>query len=284
MKNEIETVVYKQGRFERSKRVIKREFNNISEFNTYLDEGKVNHKVFPPGRTLSSQDVGFSAKKFTGTSSYEEAVDLLTRGWEEGAKSLTTQLNIANSKMQPKEVKRAVYDIVGFQASVPRYIQGIPTSMVNKKTVKQKQKVVNIIKSVTYSAMITSKQILDDSVKFLQIVQAIESKGIRANVFVMFHTIVHGEELFIKVKIKSSSERLNISKMSFPLMHPSMLRRFFFKSLEIDSDITKDWDRRNYGRPSDHNESLKLVGKDEILVPILISEKQATELVSGVKQ
>src|SRR5690606_28814273 len=131
-----------------------------------------------------------------------------------------------------REIKKTVYDIVGFQASVPRYLQGLPTSMVNKRNVKVKQKSVSLYKSISYSVRIKAEEILEDSVKFLQIVQEIEKQGIRVNVYTVFHSKIPKEEIFITTKIKSANERLNLSKLAYPLMHPSFLRRTTFRTME----------------------------------------------------
>lgn len=261
--------------------VYKTEFETIGEFKSYLEEMKVNN-IF--GNKQSSKGTGFSDKLFTGTSSYEEAETLLENGWDQGSKDLTTQLKIANAKMQDKEVKRAIFDIVGFQASVPRYIQGIPTNMVNKKTVKQKQKIVNLYKAITYNGGISAKEIMDDSVKFLQIVQAVEAKGIRVNAFVYFHSTNKNEQVVSTVKIKSSSEKLNISKMSFPLLHPSFLRRFMLRFLEVEPNIKSRGFKSGYGSPEVNEKKTETVlGKDCIVIPVLITEQKALNVLENIK-
>lgn len=272
------TKTFKTG-YNNSNTVHKTDFDTLSEFKNYIANAK-NNKVFGYSKQ-TSQTAGYS---FTLTKNYEEALELLNNGWSEGAKDLTAQLNIANAKMQPKEVKRAVYDIVGFQASVPRYIQGIPTNMVNKKTIKQKQKVLNLYKSITYYGGVDAKQIMKDSVKFLQIVQAVEAKGIRVNAYVYFHSVSGGEEIVATVKIKAASEKLNISKMSFPLLHPSMLRRFMFRFMETEPNMQNNSFRDGYGRPQENEKMTEnVMGKDCIVIPVLISEKKAMETLERVK-
>lgn len=257
-------------------RLIKKDFSSISELVKYCERDVVNSKIFS---RQSSKNGSYS---FTMTSNYTEAIKLLLTGWSEGAAKLTTSLNVANAKMQNREVKRAIHDIVGFQASVPRYLQGIPTNMVNQKNVKQKQKVITLVKSIAYYSGITTDEILSDSVKFLQIVQAIEKKGIRVNIYIAWHSAIEGrEEILYRTKIKSSGERLNISKMSFPLLHPSFLRRIMFKALESDLDIqSKSW-AGGYGRPQHHTQ--KLLKKDEHFIPVMISDKDALNIINNTK-
>jgi hypothetical protein len=243
----------------------------------------------PTGKVFQNREAtsGLASKKgtksFTGTESYEEALDLLKNGWSEGAKKLTHELKVSNKKNQDV-IKRAVFDVVGFQASVPRYLQGIPTNMVNKKTFKQKAKVVTLVKSISYHAGISTKQIMDDSVKFLQIIQEIEKQGIRVNVHVSWAATVGNEQFALRLPIKKANERFNISKMSFPLLHPSFLRRIVFRALETEPTITSSKWLSGYGKPGQKKEFEKIIGKNEYFVPVLIDESTAANIVNGVSE
>jgi hypothetical protein len=158
------------------------------------------------------------------------------------AKRIETKLNLIANEVQPKTTQRSKYDVVGFQASVPRYLQGIPTNMINKKPVVQKQKVITIVKHVSYLGDVSQEEIVENSIKALQIVKKVEAQGYRVNLDVVRPTEKDGEILFTRVRIKSANERMNISKVAFPLVHPSMLRRLFFRFTEVVPDITaKGW-------------------------------------------
>lgn len=253
------------------------EFSNIKEMYEHCNANIINERLF---RHRQASIV--NKRDFTMTDNYKQAEDLLLNGWSEGAKNLTKQLKIANNKMANKEVKRAVFDVVGFQASVPRYLQGVPQNMINKKNVVQKQKIVTLTKSIAYNASYTPKQILDDSVKFLQLVQEIEKLGIRTNINVVMHSLQDNEEVLFKVKIKSSGERLNISKMSFPLLHPSFLRRMIFRCIEVEQRIKNSWNF-GYGRPVPNNKDTQQhLEKNEYFVPVNISEQKMISLVMDV--
>ena len=236
------------------------EYNSISEFVKEIES----KKTVPMFKGLEASQLAEKGRKgWYGTSNYNEARGLLTNGWDAGAKNLNTKLKIANAKMQDKEVKRAVYDLVGFQASVPRYLQGIPQNMINKRTVKQKAKVITLNKSVSYAALVNPDKIMEDSIKFLQIVQSLEKQNVRVNVNVIWMCEKGREKIFYKIKIKSANERLNISKLSFPLTHPSFLRRIMFKSLEVEERITDSRWATGYGIPCDASTINKYTDKNE---------------------
>jgi hypothetical protein len=72
------------------------------------------------------------------------------------------------------------------------------------------------------------------------------------------------------VRIKSATEKLNVSKIAFPLVHPSMLRRLFFRYIEVYPNVTKSF-VFGYGRPL--NEELKkILGEKEIFLPNVINQ------------
>lgn len=205
-------------------------FNSINDLMNFIK----NTPYTPEGKTWnSSVDTSEMTAMFTKTNSFEEATDLLCHGWESGAKLLTTKLNARNGS--PVAKNKTVYDVAGFQCSVPRYLQGIPTNMIQNKRVAAKTKVANVVKSFAYASTVSAEMIEEESVKFLEMVQNMEQSGMRCNVFVtipFYLTYSKKNIVCIDVKIKDSTQRMNIKQMAFPLMHPSMLRRIIFNVIE----------------------------------------------------
>ena len=205
-------------------------FNSINDLMNFIK----NTPYTPEGKTWnSSVDTSEMTAMFTKTNSFEEATDLLYHGWESGAKLLTTKLNARNGS--PVAKNKTVYDVAGFQCSVPRYLQGIPTNMIQNKRVAAKTKVANVVKSFAYASTVKAEIIEEESAKFLEMVQNMEQSGTRCNVFVtipLYLTSYKNSIVCIDVKIKDSTQRMNIKQMAFPLMHPSMLRRIIFNVIE----------------------------------------------------
>lgn len=239
-----------------------REFNNLNEFEGYITKNPLND-VFKWAK-LSSTD---SSYKFTETHSYEEATELFKNGWNDMAKKLTKSLKVNQNKVVDAQVKKILFDVVGFQCSVPRYLQGIPTSMVNKKLVPVKQRVITLNKDISYNCGITTEQIIEASVQTLQLIKKIEAQGIRVNLNLIFGVKGGNTKEVVKVRLKSANERLNISKLAFPLVHPSMLRRLCFRYIEVAPTITKSYSF-GYGAPLDGSQ-LKGHCKDEYVLPRL---------------
>lgn len=270
-----------------------KEFKSINEFMKYIDETPINN-IFKWTRQASSD----GSPSFTKTKSFEDAEETLKNGWSEMASKLTKILNDEMKTVAPKTVTRSRFDVIGYQASVPRYLQGIPTSMVNQKKVVQKQKVVTITKNISYYCSIEADVILKNNIQLLKQIEMLERKGIRVNLNIIW--VINDKDAFpinaetsakksefvvCKVRIKNSSERLNISKLAFPLIHPSMMRRLMFRYLEVNQDITQKSFTSGYGKQIVAEKIIRyFIGKDEIYVPPIADTTKMEEIISMVSK
>lgn len=246
-----------------------REFNSLKEFESYITNTPLNNSF--QWAKLSSVNGSY---EFTQTHNYDEATKLLKDGWENMAQELTKKLNVIKNQVMDAKVQKILYDVVGFQASVPRYLQGIPTSMVNKKLVPVKQRVITLNKDVSYNCGTTTEQIVEASVQTLQLIKKIEAQGIRVNLNLIWGVASGKTEEVIKICLKSANERLNISKLAFPLVHPSMLRRMLFRYLEVAPTVAGSY-TFGYGSPLSGSQ-LKQFCKDEYVLPRLFDGNLAT--------
>lgn len=254
------------------------EYNSISEF-----VQTINSK--PQNPEITSKQSEFGGYTFTGTNDYNEAENLLLHGWVEESEKLNEMLKL--KVLKEKSVKN-IYDVAGFQCSVPRYLQGIPTNMINQKVITKKQKVITITKNISYSTYVRKETIEEESVKVLQLVNSLEKQGYRVilNVTMICKSKKGGIILCNKVRIKNASERLNLSKISFPMVHPSYLRRILFKWIETFEYTTKSFDT-NYGVPvkcEDFNNIIKNNKNDnEYFAEALYSYKDTLTLDDLIK-
>lgn len=210
---------------------------------------------------------------FAATSSYEEAEDLLLHGWDSMAEKLTNRLGKVTCKNNGYKNK-TVYGVQGYQACVPRYLQGMPDSMISNKCVVTKQKVLDIVKDFGYSGVTSTEKIEEESIKVLKLVNSLESKGYRVNLSITF---VSGGRKYtgIVMKIKNASQRMNIKQMAFPLVHPSMFRRIVFGLIER-LDETKNFGE-GYGYCTDYEETKHLF-KGQYFIPRIVSEQEITDI------
>lgn len=87
----------------------------------------------------------------------------------------------------------------------------------------------------------------------------------------------------IKVRIKSANEKLNISKLAFPLTHPSMLRRLFLRWIEVYPEITKKF-VSGYGRPATSYELRKVFPEDYLLPNFILKNVNEIKTVEDLEK
>lgn len=238
--------------------VLRETFDSVIEFHHTLHT-RPNTAIFAH-RNQSHE----GSEGFTKTASYTVAEDMLLHGWTEAAAKMTTKVD---THFTPdRKTSRSQYSVVGGQCSVPRYLQGIPTNMINRVPVKTAQKVVTINKNICYNACVSAETILEEGVKALQVIQSIESKGIRVRLNLVSAARDSKEIIVLRVCVKRPDEPLNISKIAFPIAHPSMLRRMEFKWTESNPHLTEQFS--GYG--SAVEDSAFTVADGEYYIPAIM--------------
>lgn len=242
------------------------EFNSLNEFYNYICETPFNDTFrFQEHASVNGSD------SFTGTSSFEEAADLFKYGWKDGSKKLTKKLNAKQKAMQPIMKAKNKRDVAGYQVIVPSYLSGDPMSMINKKMVRVKQKVITLNKTIAYPCKVTKDEIEEESIKAFQLIKKVEAQGMRVNLNIVSGFDVSDMRIIVKIKVKNSTEKLNISKLAFPLVHPSMLRRLLFRFLEVVPKASKKY-VYCYGSPVYANAIKKYTKENEYVLPEKINE------------
>lgn len=244
------------------------EFNSLQEFYKYLCDTPLNESF--RWKHLESVEGDY---RFTQTNSYEEAIDLFHNGWSEMSQRLSQRLK-AEGKMEHVMVAKPAQSVEGFQPIVPLYLSGIPNNMINRKMQPVKQKVVTLNKSVSYSCDVSTDEIVDESIKAFRIIQKLEAQNYRVNLNVVLGVYEYSDYwggtvkngYAIKVKLKKANEKLNISKLAFPLVHPSMLRRLFLRFMEVHPGVPDEY-TGCYGRPMGESLIRECFPKNEILLP-----------------
>lgn len=248
------------------KKVGKKEFvkfNSLEEFYEFIMNTPFND-TFKWGNLISKT----GSYSYSQTNSFEEAVELFKTGWQDMSEVLTQRLNVEMGRMEKVMVSKNVVDVQGYQPIVPLYLNGIPTNMISRKMQPMKQKVITLNKSVSYNMGVNKEQIIEQSIKALAIVKKLENQNYRCNLNIILGTEEPGKSYIVKVKVKSANERLNINKISFPLVHPSMLRRLFLRFIEVYPNVPYSF-REGYGKAMDSTD-LRNAYLDEILLPHFI--------------
>lgn len=253
------------------------EFDSLQEFYKYICDTPINEAF--RWASHDSSATGKWSTSWTKTENFEEATELFKNGWSDMASKLVQRLKVIESKTEPTMKPRNQLNVCGYQAVVPLYLQGVPNNMIDKKMVPIKQKVITLNKSIDYSGGTSSDRIVEESIKAMMIVKKLEAQGYRCNLNIVLGTSKGSCKFYVKVRIKSANEKLNISKLAFPLVHPSMLRRLFFRFMEVYPKITSEF-VHNYGYPAS-SADMRNIFKGEYLLPNFIA-KDVTK-ITGIE-
>lgn len=241
------------------------EYDSLNEFYKYICDTPFNDAFRWADHSSVSGDA-----YWTKTENFSEAVKLFKEGWSDMAAKLVQKLKVLEKETKPAMKTKQTTGVAGYQAIVPLYLNGVPNNMVSKKMVPMKQKVITLTKSIDYSGSVSAEEIIEESIKAMQIVKKLESQGYRCNLNIALGTSKSDEKFMVKVRIKSANEKLNISKLAFPLVHPSMLRRLFFRWIEVYPEITSKF-VYGYGNPAKSYE-MRECFPDDYLLPNFIAK------------
>lgn len=249
------------------------EFRTINEFKQFITKMPTN-KAFKNCYSLESKKTSQFYQEFTGTKYFDEAIGLLDSGWTDKAKELTTKLKAVERDMAPVLKQQRVVDVAGYQPIVPLFLVGAPAAMQSTKLKPVKQKVVTVVKSISYNSNVETSTWTEQGLKALAIVKKLEANGYRVNVDIVrggygsTFSDCHG--IACRVRVKHASERLNVSKLAFTMCHPSMQRRLMFRFTETYDKVTSDF-TASYGRTFEKSDWEKIIDKKrEVLLPSFI--------------
>lgn len=233
------------------------DFGSIHDYLKWLEETPISPKF--KRKSLDSID---GSKSWTGTDSYEQAMELMGSGWNVVAAKIAKKLPVQTQSGTINR-PRPFYNVTGHAVSVPRYIQGLPTSMIDKKNIPVKSKIIVINRDISFHAGWKNQDIIDNGIKALQVIQGLENRGYRVRLNVAFASrsgdFTHG----LRITVKKPEERLSINKLAFPIANTSMLRRLGFAWLE------RAWVEKYpsaYGTPAT-NDLKDVLDKKEVFIP-----------------
>jgi hypothetical protein len=183
----------------------------------------------------SSQD---RDQDFTGTKSFDEATKLLKYGWPEGVKQLKTDLD--NIKRATAPALEPFFDVAGEEPDIGRYLSGDPENMVEYHSVNDEGiKFLDIYICYAYNWTHSTKQIIRRGATILANIDSLEANGYRCRLIGYQSASFRKRRarkktgLQVEVLLKDYDEPLELDRMAFALVNPSMYRRMGFKLDEL---------------------------------------------------
>lgn len=271
----------------RTKKIWVAQFNTIGEFSNFITKNPTN-KTFKHVKNLDSTLEDEYSMKFTETSNFDEAINLLANGWSNKANEINHKLKASKMDATFKKQIANVLDVAGYQPIVPLFLTGQPACMVNRKQKLIKQKILTLVKPINYPGYVSSSKWTEEGIKALQIVRSLEANGYRVNVDIVragYGDYNNRYGVCCRVRVKHSNERLNISKLAFTMCHPSMQRRLMFRFTETYDKVNEDF-RYSYGHPFSCKSDFDLVTnpKNEFVLPLFFDKSFDASKVSNMEE
>lgn len=226
-----------------AKKVIFKKFNGTGELSYHLAQAVVQEPFREKCERHGSYSSDSSYERWAHTRTYEEANELLLYGCKElqrkiekaGVEQMRLTLNSYKNR------RHIVSGIVGFAANVPAYLAGTPNSMINVKQTRVRQRVLSFMYNTSVADYVTAERIIKAAANVVSAIMIVEASGIRVNVWAGEVSTESGTDCLWMCKVKEAGQRMDTLKMSYPLAHPSMLRRQWFRLLETTEGVPENF-------------------------------------------
>lgn len=224
------------------------EFGSWGEMLDYVGKEPVNPK------SLSSRS---GDKKFTGTDTFEEAMELALNGWEyatKQARALSSALFDKVSSMVERD--HIVYDVEGLDIEMGAYTRNEPECwmQIHKEMEKSAGRIVRIVVNAGASAVVDKKTIIGRGAAVAALIELLDFAGTRCEV------VTHSQfskALAVRTLIKAADQPLDLARLMYAVGHPSMLRRLMFSALEHNPEQHEEAGIYGYGFPANAAEEQK---------------------------
>ena len=191
----------------------------------------------------NNKQFGDSSQKkgdWSGTKTWEEAVQQFSNGLPEVAEKMKTALTQFTAKaniVTTKHTPRSYY--YGYAPNIPAAIVGLPKSMYQVQRIPQKTKTIGILWNSCQNCAVEAETLRQAGESVLQLVYMLERKGYRVQLdCIPFSGNESGRDFVAVINLKQYAQHMDILKLTFPVTSPAMFRRFGFKWAEGIPNVT----------------------------------------------
>lgn len=228
--------------------VSRQEFDGTNELAKYIKTAPIS-KVWN-GCSLHSEDKkDYGFNDFDSLEDANTALEYGTDIYYKDFKKNIKKVQEIISKREKNKTANYKNDKVGFLPIVPKVLQGNPINMINQDVKPKPFPTARIILEKSNSACVGSDDMNEFYAIIFVLIQLLENRGIRCEIWVVDSTYENQEIITLKVKLKNYMQPLNIYKIQFPIIASDFLRRIGFRILETNPDIKESGWTFGYGCP-----------------------------------
>lgn len=226
--------------------------------------------------SLRSEDIDPS---FFGRETFAEALVLARTGWAEGLKLVQEARKRIDIPVGLRGDSMSVLMAdEGDEVLVDRFLDGEDDHWLSFSMREQPRgRIARIRSNFGCSSSFTTDQIKHRGAFVAALVDAMESAGIRCEVVACKRSDgeVSGYAHRIEFLLKKAEDPVDPDKLAFWLVHPAVLRRLGFRSVEMSPF------RQQIGSGYGHSTDFKTGGEDEIYIPKMYSSSGEQKIVEA---
>ncbi|ATG86530.1 hypothetical protein J4T96_gp118 [Mycobacterium phage Finemlucis] len=230
---------------------------------------------------------------FYGVNNMQEADQLGQKGLP---KAGIEAINLAEHKvaLMAGDLYRPAYDeyhdTAGAFVDMGRYMQGEPECMVDFTPTEEpgQNKIVALILNITYNWAISAKAIKENGQAMFALVEAIETAGMQAEIWVDMYVRGFGSNYRARtaVRLKKAGEPFDVSMFMYALTHNSFLRAHLFNAMHShDKDVREACGIHpsgGYGSCINNAADMEDFPPYSIYIPCISHDSQAGKFVPAV--
>ena len=213
----------------------------IRRFETFNDFLEASLVVPKKQDSSSSRRSDKGSNPWSGTNTFEQAVELAQRGWADGAsKALQFRACIADAVREIITSRSTSYawDVSGQFIDIGRYLEGEPECFGTLDTTGQTaaQPVVKIFVNLAASGAVSVESLFARGAVILAAIDVLEATGKRVEVVAAKGS--RGDTIHeTYVTVKRPDQPVDADRLAFVLAHAGCLRRLFFSVMEQDGHL-----------------------------------------------
>lgn len=181
------------------------------------------------------------AESFTGTASFDDAMQLALTGWHDGLERFQDKLSVLGANFAADiELQRIKYQVSGRKLDMARHLAGRPDCFMRRYSVQESSsagKLITLAVSAGFSHKIGHAEIMTRGAAICLLSQCLESAGYAVEIVLV--KTQGGEDYestySVAIPLKHSDHYAEYDRIAFALAHPSMLRRIIFGIEETES-------------------------------------------------
>lgn len=209
-------------------------YNTWYEFVRAADTGT---SINPQRNSAHKADRQYSAR-WSGTNTWDETMQLASRGWPEGLKRIREHVHIIERFISPKQPRlELTYSVRGPGVlDFDRYAQGRPDTWVVWNEIDtqdgQSGRIVPIVFNLSTSSGVNPDTMFQRGAAVVALIDILEHSGIRCEVLLSSCGINQNNTYTFNITLKKSGEALDLDRLAFAMCNASTFRRLVFSLME----------------------------------------------------